>query len=417
LTTQSGEDLNIIACYKCLDQQTANEDPVLWLKVSCRSGSNDLSVLPHEIENDSVDVNSSAMPLMDTGKINWKLVRDWLHHCDVVHAESCLSHETNHTLLNSLQVINCETREIDVLPQHSRYAALSYVWVSSYAGPTQFRKRLHTMEPRTIEDAIICTQTIGLRYLWIDRYCIDQNDTTSKHVLIMHMDRVYRNAAVTLINAGGEGPDCGLPGVSSHPRCRQSVVTVHDVTYSTVPNVKLEMLESTWSTRGCTVKLATPSVMLLTLHNTGTYQEGLLSRRRLIFNQSHVAFQCMESYAFDSFSSIFSLLYSNHSFQYPDPTFADAMQGFPALFAAEDMGHVPDHCKVRWIDRRITEFLSRTLTYQADMLNAFMGALRQAWTLPNPSYHFWGLPFASGTEDVMPTESNVLASLSWLYED
>lgn len=30
---------------------------------------------------------------------------------------------------------------------------------------------------------------------------------------------------------------------------------------------------------------------MLTPYNTGTYQEGMLSRRRLIFNQSYLAFQ------------------------------------------------------------------------------------------------------------------------------
>jgi hypothetical protein len=231
------------------------------------------------------------------------------------------------------------------------------------------------------------------------------------------MDKVYRNAAVTLINAAGEGPDCGLPGVSSIPRRRQSVVTIQNVTYSTVPSVRLEMLESAWATRGCKVNLTTPSNILLTTHNTGTYQEGLLSRRRLVFNQSHVAFQCMESYAFDTFISIFPILQSNLSFQYPDPNFEDTMQGFPALFAEEDTSYGSDRAKLRRIDRRITEFLNRTLSYEADMLNAFMGVLHQAWILPNPSYHFWGLPFDPYTEGAMPTEDSLLASLFWLHKD
>jgi hypothetical protein len=177
----------------------------------------------------------------------------------------------------------------------------------------------------------------------------------------MHMDKVYRNAAVTLIDAAGEGPDCGLPGVSSVPRRRQSVVTIQNVTYST--------------------------------------------------------FQCMESYAFDTFSSIFPILQSNLSFQYPDPNFEDTMQGFPALFAEEDTSYGSDHAKLRRIDRRITEFLNRTLSHEADMLNAFMGVLHQAWILPNPSYHFWGLPFDPYAEGAMPTEDSLLTSLFWLHKD
>lgn len=67
-----------------------------------------------------------------------------------------------------------------------------------------------------------------------------------------------------------------------------------------------------------------------------------------------------------------------------------------------------------WIDQRISEFIGRTLTCQSDMLNAFLGALRQAWTLTDLTYHFWSLSFVLAREGHVLTEGEVLAALFWL---
>jgi hypothetical protein len=65
------------------------------------------------------------------------------------------------------------------------------------------------------------------------------------------MDEIYRNADITIINASGSGPDCGLPGVSLAPRRVQSSALVHGRFITTMPDVKQELDESDWSTRGC----------------------------------------------------------------------------------------------------------------------------------------------------------------------
>lgn len=40
------------------------------------------------------------------------------------------------------------------------------------------------------------------RYLWVDRYCIDQDDVAEKKEQIAQMDRIYRGAELTIIAAG-----------------------------------------------------------------------------------------------------------------------------------------------------------------------------------------------------------------------
>lgn len=67
-------------------------------------------------------------------------------------------------------------------PNNVKYAALSYVWgqsdnaISGNGGPLQGA-------PRTIQDAMKVTLEVGLQYLWVDQYCINQqnkNDTNQQ---------------------------------------------------------------------------------------------------------------------------------------------------------------------------------------------------------------------------------------------
>lgn len=81
------------------------------------------------------------------------------------------------------------------------WVALSYVWghSSGDAGPEVFPQAL----PNTIEDAIKVTEEMGYRYLWVDRYCIDQKEEAQKLDLIAKMDIIYRAADLTIIAAAG----------------------------------------------------------------------------------------------------------------------------------------------------------------------------------------------------------------------
>lgn len=42
--------------------------------------------------------------------------------------------------------------------------------------------------PRTIQDACTVTRQLGMRYLWIDRYYIEQHDAVERHNQIRQMD-------------------------------------------------------------------------------------------------------------------------------------------------------------------------------------------------------------------------------------
>jgi NADH:ubiquinone oxidoreductase subunit 4 (subunit M) len=67
--------------------------------------------------------------------------------------------------------------------------------------------------PNTIKDAIAVTQQLGFRYLWIDRYCIDQQNQTHAMQQIEQMGSIYKYSEITIIAACGIDPSYGLPGI------------------------------------------------------------------------------------------------------------------------------------------------------------------------------------------------------------
>ena len=86
-----------------------------------------------------------------------------------------------------------------------RYIALSYCWGrKSFLTTRRDNVEQHMQQiqlsnlPRTIQDAIICTRRLGLRYIWVDSLCIVQDDEIEKGREISHMKDIYRGAYLTL---------------------------------------------------------------------------------------------------------------------------------------------------------------------------------------------------------------------------
>ncbi|KAI0649828.1 HET-domain-containing protein [Trametes meyenii] len=111
------------------------------------------------------------------------------------------------------------TRVIDCSdPNHPRlhlsngaeapYVALSYVWGEAQPHRTttgNVRTYLRGIDaallPQTIKDAIECTYSFGMRYLWVDALCILQDSKDDKAREIAQMRAIYQNAHFTIIAA------------------------------------------------------------------------------------------------------------------------------------------------------------------------------------------------------------------------
>ncbi|KAK2613145.1 hypothetical protein N8I77_000072 [Diaporthe amygdali] len=155
-------------------------------------------------------------------------------------------------------VLDVDSRRRVSKPDKCEYIALSYVWGTQAAVSESFSK--------VVEDSFVVTKKLGYKYLWVDRYCINQNDDTNKHEQIRAMHLIYGNAVLTLIAAAGKNSDYGLPGVGSRERAEQNSLSIGNKLYiRTFPHASQTFKASKWATRGW------------------TFQEGLLSKRRLIF--------------------------------------------------------------------------------------------------------------------------------------
>ncbi|VTT68461.1 unnamed protein product, partial [Fusarium fujikuroi] len=117
----------------------------------------------------------------------------------------------------SIAVINCTTRDLEPLPAGAKFAALSYVWGERTSTTDSYPSM--TSLPQTIEDTITVTAEVSIPFLWVDRYCVPQQDCPQKREQIQMMHKIYRQADLTIIAAAGDSSCYGLPGIST-PRAR-----------------------------------------------------------------------------------------------------------------------------------------------------------------------------------------------------
>lgn len=64
--------------------------------------------------------------------------------------------------------------------------------------------------PKTIREAILATNRLGIRFLWIDALCILQDSDEDKLMQIRMMAKIYRNSFLTLIAACGNNVNEGF---------------------------------------------------------------------------------------------------------------------------------------------------------------------------------------------------------------
>jgi hypothetical protein len=208
---------------------------------------------------------------------DFNLVRQWIRDCKKHHESCCRSEPRSSRHPRTL--IDCLSRRLVDGPGIHHFVALSYVWgpqpseVSSYP-----RDALPDSLPKTVEDAITATLLMNFRYLWVDRYCAGEEGSNEKHEEVRNMDSIYSQAQATLIAVEGKDADAGLPGVHNTPRVPQPFVKVGKHTLvSTMREPRFQIYNSAWRKRGW------------------TYQEGVLSKRRVIFLAHQVFFECQST--------------------------------------------------------------------------------------------------------------------------
>ncbi|KAH6699022.1 heterokaryon incompatibility protein-domain-containing protein [Leptodontidium sp. MPI-SDFR-AT-0119] len=281
----------------------------------------------------------------------FETVKSWINFCRDNHTKMCSVE--SFSPVQGLKLIDCQTLDI-ILAEGVPYLALSYVW-----GPSSAATSITEFEalPNTIRDAITVTLKLGYRYLWVDRYCIDQENDEEKSDQCGKMDQVYQNAELTIIAAVGEDPSHGLPGVSLRKRDPQHLTACAKIgdhfLISTEFSPRSAVDGTKWKTRAW------------------TYQEGILSRRRLVFTEKQTYFEC---YGMHCSESVHFPLESMHR---------KDMQGFKSDFCSTEIvglypkggGMFPKRVGTTSVEivRRIEEYSMLDLTNPSDILKGMLG--------------------------------------------
>jgi len=296
---------------------------------------------------------------------SFETVKSWIDLCQNKHTKICSIE--NPSSVPGLKLIDCITSDI-ILAEDKPYLALSYVWgLGSEVSENQ--NKLPETLPNTIKDAIIVAKTLGYRYLWVDRYCINQKDEEEKADQCGKMDLIYQNADLTIIAAVGENPTYGLPRVGLRKRKPRYLTACSKIgkhfliSTESWPN---EAVEGTkWKTRAW------------------TYQEALLSMKRLAFTEEQMYFECYG-------------MYCGESVHFPLQTMHKKdMQGFKRVFCSEkSIGMFPKGVGAMSVEivQRIEEYTQLNLTNPSDILRGMLGIFNAFQRSRLGIYHCLGIP-------------------------
>jgi len=255
-----------------------------------------LAVLSHlfEIKTSEYHYYSTLPNVPPSQGIDLSFLRGALRECEEEHGTLC---DTNIGLPDGqlptdiLLIDVAENCLVKTSTSCQKYLALSYVWgsvpmfkttqenLASLQEPGAFL-HLHSQLPRILRDAMELTRYLGYRYLWCDALCIVQNDIQFKHSQIAKMSLIYGQAFLTICALSSSDAGVGLLGFSE-----------------TLPGDLPQ--DSSGSTKTYAYVSMPPSLGAITHllpyeQRAWTFQERLLSKRRLLFTATHIYFQCQD---------------------------------------------------------------------------------------------------------------------------
>ena len=275
------------------------------------------------------------------------------------------------------------------------YIALSYVWGESclerdwdddgksirlgeLVQRIYERRFLPVNLPQTIEDAICVTRRISQRYLWVDLLCINQTEPESRNNSISKMDAIFSRALSTICVLQSQSMFSGIPGVSQPHQGRHQILTeTESLRYmaSNLNDLGDLIYSSDWSKRGW------------------TFQEGVLSARRLCFETSGVFLHCKEEILHDVVEALdtkqrITTPFNNDQLEYVSLWISPEARAWDFTIYA----------------RMVMAYSPRALTLPADAHNAIAGVLSRMTRSMNMNF-VGGLP-----------EGDFINALLWDFE-
>ncbi|KAK8257835.1 heterokaryon incompatibility protein-domain-containing protein [Phyllosticta capitalensis] len=284
------------------------------------------------------DVDGQPREVITT--VDWEWVISWL--------EEAPAFPFLEEIPFGFRLIDVEEKKVVRAPSQNlfQYACLSYVWgnVKEFQAT---RKNIHRLEkpgtlnhervPATIKDAMTACQRLDIKYLWVDRLCIIQDDDApngEKYSQLRHMGSIYHHAAVTLVAMQGVDANSGLNGVSQPLKLDKPT--------------HFDLERSPWAKRGWTYQEAILSHRLVMFAATDIYLEHDGASRMSPSSLRPFApfFHCKPSYEeavesytrrklgdpndiLNAFHGVCSFWYNEHRYGLPESGFFDAVHWLP----------------------------------------------------------------------------------------
>lgn len=307
-----------------------------------------------------------------------------LNYCLRNHGDTCAEALSSVETINRASIYLIDLRSKCLVRKNTSetYAALSYVWGEPklctehsmlYCTVTtlprmqeqDFFSSSNTNIPRTIVQAMAFTALMGVQYLWVDRFCIVQDDRWEKHNQLRSMGSIYLHAHFVIIATEGDG-DFGLRAktraVFHHDKKKwiDQVTNIENSELAEVEALKARMgiiyepviAGTRWSTRGW------------------TFQEQMFARRSFIFRGNVVTFQCRQGHQQEGTNVLIS-----HKEESSAASTLDALKW-------------PDMLYFKSV---LEDYTTRDLTYPCDSLDAFEGVLNMLRS-SFPGGFIFGLP-------------------------
>ncbi|KIX03623.1 uncharacterized protein Z518_07176 [Rhinocladiella mackenziei CBS 650.93] len=299
----------------------------------------------------------SSIRLIQPNTVDVDFARHCLEGCIEKHGKICNEIEdTGFRYKPQIYLLDLEDRCLVRSTVDADYVALSYVWgpqngnfqckvdnLGRFIQPGSMNDSEFFKVPALIQSAIDFTQKVGKRYLWVDRYCILQDDGRHKHEQVMAMGIIYAQACFTIVSMEGDARN-GLPGLGSSagsitPARKRNIyhqtreyLVLYGLRYKSVPS------KGSWTSRGW------------------TFQEQMFSRRMAIFVNGRIVWKCRTSLCQEDFRS--ELTTEKQSQKGRFDTFVSP--GWPDMLLFQ---------------RLVENYTRRTLTYPCDSISAFSGVL------------------------------------------
>jgi len=226
----------------------------------------------------------------------FKLANQWIKDCHLAHTE-CASlvkkpkagvklptRVLDLGFLNGSQYV----RLVETAGKVGKWIALTYCWgsVPFLQTTSQNYEALKqniafSSLPRTFQDAIIITRQLGIRYLWIDALCIQQDSDLDWQTESANMPTIYTNAYVTIAAVGAENSHRGILNPRGWAADQPDSYSVRFSRKSSV-NFRIPINHLTGTD--------------FLSHRAWCLQEKVLSPRVLSFGSSQMTFTCSQSH-------------------------------------------------------------------------------------------------------------------------